>query len=135
MRAVLLVFVLTCWRHGGAREARGTPTPTHLFVTRVGPCGGESGTGAGGALPVSVSEMRIARKLYDFSVSGELNISVDIDDGWQLKLWFHCRVSPCPALDFNAGLDTDRGPPLGIKGSSNELQFILERTSKRQRNV
>lgn len=54
--------------------------PTHLFVTRVGPCFEANNS------IVTISEMRITRKLYDFSVSGDLNISTDIDDGWTIKV-------------------------------------------------
>ncbi|GBP14510.1 hypothetical protein EVAR_69316_1 [Eumeta japonica] len=50
-----------------------------------------------------------------------------------IPFWFRCRVSPRPALDFNADRDTDVGPP--SDGSNNKLLFILERTPKRQRNT
>ncbi|XP_059062251.1 uncharacterized protein LOC131855056 [Achroia grisella] len=54
-------------------------SPTNLLTTRVGPCPDVGNT------VVSVSEMSLSTRLHDSSLSGEVNISRNIEDGWTVK--------------------------------------------------
>lgn len=63
--------------------AEGSPvTPTHLLVTRVGPCY-EFDLSKD---VVTVSEMSLNRALYESSLTGWINISMDISNGWTVKV-------------------------------------------------
>ncbi|CAH1637172.1 unnamed protein product [Spodoptera littoralis] len=53
--------------------------PTHILVTRAGPCYDSVKT------PVTVAELSISTLGYDSLLSGEFNISEDIDNGWKIK--------------------------------------------------
>uniref|UniRef100_A0A2H1WTH5 SFRICE_008858 n=1 Tax=Spodoptera frugiperda TaxID=7108 RepID=A0A2H1WTH5_SPOFR len=53
--------------------------PTHILVTRAGPCFDSEKT------PVTVAEMSLSTLGYDSLLSGEFNISEDIDNGWKIK--------------------------------------------------
>ncbi|GBP26181.1 hypothetical protein EVAR_74943_1 [Eumeta japonica] len=44
---------------------------------------------------------------------------------------FIVGASHSPALDFNAGLDTNLGPPLGINGSNNDLYWNRHRNDNK----
>ncbi|XP_075979292.1 uncharacterized protein LOC142978672 [Anticarsia gemmatalis] len=61
-------------------ETKGSLAPTHLLVTRVGPCYDEPQT------VVSVSELSITTQTYDSSISGTLNVTEDIENGWKIKV-------------------------------------------------
>lgn len=56
------------------------PAPTHLLVTRVGPCYDEPPT------LVSVSELSITTQTYDSLLTGILNVTQDISNGWKVKV-------------------------------------------------
>ncbi|KAJ8714735.1 hypothetical protein PYW07_002960 [Mythimna separata] len=60
--------------------AAGAMAPTHLLVTRAGPCYGT------GRTPVTVSELSLSTQIYNSLLSGEFNISEDIPNGWKVKL-------------------------------------------------
>lgn len=51
-----------------------------LLVTRVGPCYDEPRT------IVTVSEFSLSTKSFDTTLSGEVNITVNIEDGWSVKV-------------------------------------------------
>lgn len=61
---------------------KNSPAPTHLLVTRVGPCEGEAQD------IISVSELKISTQTYDSTLSGTLNITENIEDGWKIKVYF-----------------------------------------------
>ncbi|KAJ8718678.1 hypothetical protein PYW08_002915 [Mythimna loreyi] len=54
--------------------------PTHLLVTRAGPCYGI------GKTPITVSELSLSTQIYNSLLSGEFNVSEDIANGWKVKL-------------------------------------------------
>ncbi|XP_026741419.1 uncharacterized protein LOC113503579 [Trichoplusia ni] len=53
--------------------------PTHLLVTRAGPCSNS------GKTTITVSELSLTMRTYDSLVSGVMNISEDLDNGWYIK--------------------------------------------------
>ncbi|CAB3244959.1 unnamed protein product [Arctia plantaginis] len=59
---------------------KSSPAPTHLLVTRVGPCEDEPQD------IISVSELKISTQSYDSTLSGTLNITENIEDGWKIKV-------------------------------------------------
>lgn len=53
--------------------------PTHLLVTRVGPCEVSETI-------VKVSELSVTTESYDSKLSGVINITEDIVNGWKIKV-------------------------------------------------
>ncbi|XP_063894788.1 uncharacterized protein LOC135118000 [Helicoverpa armigera] len=53
--------------------------PTHLLVTRVGPCYDPQ------EIIVKVSELSVTTESYDSKLSGVINITEDIGNGWKIK--------------------------------------------------
>ncbi|XP_063627471.1 uncharacterized protein LOC134798977 [Cydia splendana] len=68
--------------------SRATVAPTHLFLSRVGPCADSS------KMAVRVSELSIMRRFYDFILSGQLNITGNFSDGWDIK----ATMQKCPDI-------------------------------------
>ncbi|XP_073960135.1 uncharacterized protein [Choristoneura fumiferana] len=69
-------------------SASASIAPTHLFMSRVGPCTTAPKT------EVSVSELSITRKNYDFTLSGELNVKANISNGWDIQ----ATMQKCPDI-------------------------------------
>ncbi|CAG9791085.1 unnamed protein product [Diatraea saccharalis] len=63
------------------RDYTRTTAPTNLLVTRAGPCS----TSLDNDTVVKLSEMSVFTRTYDSSVSGWLNISSNINNGWSVK--------------------------------------------------
>ncbi|XP_053611830.1 uncharacterized protein LOC128675982 [Plodia interpunctella] len=57
----------------------GDLAPTNLLATRIGPCY------ANPSKEVTVSEMSLNTRLYDSSLSGMMNITNDVENGWVVK--------------------------------------------------
>ncbi|XP_028173048.1 uncharacterized protein LOC114362009 [Ostrinia furnacalis] len=53
--------------------------PTNLLATRVGPCSKEKKS------VITVSELAIYTKIYDSTISGYFNVSMNITNGWIIK--------------------------------------------------
>lgn len=60
----------------------GSLAATHLLVTHVGPCD-ESDVSV---LPMTLREFTITTQTYDSSLSGEFNLTQDLDNGWKVKV-------------------------------------------------
>ena len=76
MMCYQMVIFLLCTISLGA----GTMAPTHLLVTRAGPCHDTA------KFPVTVSELSLSTQVYDSLVSGEFNVSKDVENGWKVKV-------------------------------------------------
>lgn len=59
------------------------PAPMHLLITRVGPCRAQEKN------IVKVSEFSVTTQKYDSELSGMVNISENIDNGWKIKATMH----------------------------------------------
>ncbi|KAL0870776.1 hypothetical protein ABMA27_005708 [Loxostege sticticalis] len=68
------------------QTVQGSLAPTNLLATRIGPCGHEKNP------VISVSEMAIYTKIYDSTVTGRFNISMNITNG---EYFFQGTMQKC----------------------------------------
>ncbi|KAM3965428.1 uncharacterized protein ACR2FA_000261 [Aphomia sociella] len=76
MYTTQLYIFLTLCSYSVISRVHNNVAPTNLLVTRIGPCYDIPD------VPVTVSEMSLSTRLYDTSLTGQINISQNINDGW-----------------------------------------------------
>lgn len=59
---------------------------THLLLTHVGPCDDITG------LPFALGELAITTQAIQSTLSGEFNLTQDVENGWKVKVKISFRV-------------------------------------------
>ncbi|XP_026750186.2 uncharacterized protein LOC113510852 [Galleria mellonella] len=75
----IFIYNLSIYLYCVLSKPQSNLAPTNLLATRIGPCHDVTST------VVTVSEMSLSTRLHDSSLSGEMNVSRDIDNGWTVK--------------------------------------------------
>ncbi|KAH9638067.1 hypothetical protein HF086_014928 [Spodoptera exigua] len=76
------------------RVINGRQAPTHLLVTRVGPCHGQQKN------IVKLSEFSVTTRAYASKLSGIVNISGNIENGWKATMFKCADIRNIDSCDF-----------------------------------